>query len=153
MKPIERDKWTDFTQTQLIETTKKLANWKAPGINQVQNFWIKYLTALHPALTKATNEVINHPKNAPKWLTTGTTTLIHKSGPTDNAKNYRPITCLPTYYKTITLMLTDRIYNHLKSNNILPPKQKGIMRNARGCKDQLMLDKTITEDAKKKKKP
>ena len=49
-------------------------------------------------------------------------TLIHKNGPTNEAKNYRPITCLPTYYKTITLMLTDKIYLHLKQNKILPPE-------------------------------
>ena len=136
---IENDNWTDFTTAQLTTATKKLANWKSPGIDQVQNFWIKYLTALHPTLIKNANKIINKPKTAPQWLTTATTTLIHKSGPTNNAKNYRPITCLPTYYKTITLMLTDKIYTHLTSKKLLPPEQKGIMRNARGCKDQLII--------------
>jgi len=45
-------------------------------------------------------------------------------------------------------MLTDKIYDHLKSKKLLPPELTGIMRNARGCKDHLMLDKTITKDAK-----
>ena len=87
MTSIENDKWTDFTTAQLTATTKKLANWKAPGIDQVQNFWIKYLTALHPTLIKNANEIINKPDSAPQWLMTGTTTIIHKSGPTNNAKN------------------------------------------------------------------
>jgi len=104
-------------------TTKKLANWKSPGINQVQNFWVSYLTALHPTLIKNANEIINKPETAPQWLTTGTTTLIHKSGPTNNAKSYRPITCLPTYYKTITLMLTDKIYTHLTSKKFEQPME------------------------------
>jgi len=85
-------------------TTKKLANWKSPGIDQVQNFWIKYFTALHPTLIKNANEIINKPKTAPQWLTTGTTTLIHKSGPTNNAKNYCPITCLPKYIINIYMI-------------------------------------------------
>ena len=36
-------------------------------------------------------------------------------------------------------------------NNILPEEQKGCARNSYGCKDQLMINKTITEDCKKKK--
>ena len=152
MKSIKRDTWADFTTTQLTETTKRLANWKAPGIDQVHNFWIKYLTALHPALTRAANKIIHHPETAPTWLTTGATTLIHKSGPTNNAKNYRPITCLPTYYKTITLMITNKIYHHLITNKILPPEQKVVTRGARGCKDHLLLDAAIIREAKRRSK-
>ena len=127
---------------------QKTSNWKATSIDQVHNFWIKHLTALHSALTQDTNETIRHPETAPTWLTTGATTLIHKNRLTNNAKNY-----CPTYYKIITLMLTDKIYNHLTTTKILPTEQKGIMQGARGCKDHLMLDKTITDDAKKNKKP
>ena len=152
MKDIKRDDWKNFTHETLTETVKKVSNWKAPGIDQVQNFWLKHLHALHPALTEAANDILTTPETSPAWLTNGTTTLLHKSGPTNDARNYRPITCLPTYYKLITLMLTDKIYQHVVDSGILPPEQKGIMRKARGCKDQLMLDKIITEDAKLKKR-
>ena len=37
-------------------------------------------------------------------------------------------------------------------NNILPEEQRGCARNAYGCKDQLLINKTIIEDCKKKKK-
>ena len=67
------------------------------------------------------------------------------------AKNYRPIICLPTFYKLTTLILTERIYDHVTSNKILPIEQKGVRRRARGCKDHLLVDKAITEDALKKK--
>jgi hypothetical protein len=152
MKNKSKDTWEDLDTKTLTKTTKKLANWKAPGIDRVQNFWIKHLTALHPILTELCNTAITTPTSAPPWLTEGRTILIHKKGDTTVAKNYRPITCLPTYFKLITLLLTDLIYDHLIYNDILPAEQKGVRRKARGCKDHLLLDKIITEDAKRKKR-
>jgi len=38
----------------------------------------------------------------PEWLMTGVTILISKDENSERPKNYRPITCLPTVYKTIT---------------------------------------------------
>ena len=78
--------------------------------------------------------------------------LIRKNIPTNIAKNYRPITCLPTYYKLMTLVFTNLVYNHVTTTEILALEQKGIRHNARGCKDQLLLDKTINEDARKRRK-
>ena len=98
------------------------------------------------------NKILLDPKLTPEWMTRGRTTLIHKKGPTDEARNYRPITCLPTYYKFITLILTDKIYKHVCDNDILPFEQKGIRRKSRGCKDHLLLDKFICEEAKRKKR-
>ena len=37
-------------------------------------------------------------------------------------------------------------------NNILPEEQRGCARNSYGCKDQQMINKTIIEDCKQKKK-
>jgi len=137
---------------ELTSITKKLSNWKAPGLDQVQNFWIKHLTSLHPTLNTRFNQAIKNPETAPTWLTGGRTTLIYKKGEKDEAKNYRPITCLSTYYKLMTLILTDKIYKHTTINEILPFEQKGVRRKARGCKDHLMIDKLIDEDAKRKKR-
>ena len=78
------------------------------------------------------------------------TTLVHKKGPANIAKNYRPITCLPTYYKLLTMIFTDQVYEHVIKYDILPLEQKGVRRKARGCKDQLLLDKVIMENAKKR---
>jgi hypothetical protein len=152
MENIPQDQWSDITIEQMKTTTSKLSNWKSAGPDQVQNFWVKYFTVIHPALTDGCNEVIKNPSQAPAWLTSGSTTLLHKKGPTEEAKNYRPITCLPTYYKLLTLFLTDKIYSHVTENLILPFEQKGCRRKARGCKDQLLLDRAITEDAKRKQR-
>ena len=95
--------WVDVDVNTLQSTTARLANWKSPGVDQVQNFWLKKLTALHPLMAKLCNTVAREPSTAPSWLTCGRTTLIYKKGPTDVATNYRPITCLPTIYKLMTL--------------------------------------------------
>ena len=129
---------------------EKLSNWKSPRPDQVQNFWIMYLTAIHPGLTKCCHFTITEPTQAPKWLTGCWTTLLHKKGPADVTSHYRHITCLPTYYKLLTLFLTDKIYSHVTDNHSLPYEQKGCRQKARGCKDQLLLDRAIAEDAKRK---
>ena len=152
MEGVEEAVWIDISPEKLTKSTKKLSNWKAPGLDKVQNFWIKYLTALHPLLAEYFNEEMNQDENKSEWLTGGKTTLLYKKGNTNEAKNYRPITCLPTYYKLFTLILTDNIHEHVTTNNILPLEQKGIRRKERGCKDHLILDKIITEDAKRKKR-
>ena len=152
MKDKPKAIWEDTKISTLTSTTKRLANWKAPGLDQVQNFWLKHLKALHPKLNERFNDSIKNPELAPRWLTGGRTTLIYKKGDSIEAKNYRPITCLPTYYKLMTLILTDKIYEHTTTNLILPFEQKGVRRKARGCKDHLMLDKILSEDAKKKKR-
>ena len=46
--------------------------------------------------------------------------MIHKKVPTNVAKNYQPIMCLPTIFKLMTLFLTDRIYKNVTANFILP---------------------------------
>ena len=40
MSKIPRDKWDDFSTETLTATTKKISNWKSPGLDQVQNLWI-----------------------------------------------------------------------------------------------------------------
>jgi hypothetical protein len=45
----------------------------------------------------------------PEWLTTGTAYLLPKSEDTKEPKNYRPITCLSTMYKTLTGITARRI--------------------------------------------
>ena len=152
MSEITEPKWEKITEETISLICRRLANWKAPGKDQVQNFWIKKLTALHPTLAKMMESIVQNPAITPQWMTEGRTTLIHKTGSTNIPKNYRPITCLPTYWKLLTLIFTDQIYTHVVENNILPLEQKGIRRKAKGCKDQLLLDKAVTEDAKKKKK-
>ena len=82
----------------------------------------------------------------------GTTYLLAKSNDTKDPKNYRPITCLSITVKLQTLVLTDRTYSHLKQNDLFLLEQKGCRRGSYGCKDQLMINKMIFENCKKRKR-
>ena len=53
----------------------------------------------------------------------------------------------------LTSILTERSYTHIiTKNDILPEEQRGCVRDSYGCKDQLLINKMIIEDCKKKKK-
>ena len=98
------------------------------------------------------NAILKEPDKCPEWLTQGLTFLIPKSNDANEAKNYRPITCLPTMYRTLTWIITDRTYLHLEVNRLLPNEQKGCKRGSYGCKDQLLVDKMTMDDCKTRKK-
>jgi len=146
---INPDVWKQFTTDEITKVIKQTHNWKAPGQDKLQNFWLKQLSSLHEDLTRTFNEIINEPRSIPMWLTSGTTFLISKGKNTEDPKNYRPITCLPTTYKILTAALTNRIYDHLQTNKILPDEQKGCCRKSRGCKDQLLISKMVLSLTKK----
>ena len=109
MADVKEPQWEEITEDTIRSNCKRLANWKAPGIDQVQNFWIKHLKSLHTPLAQHLDSLVKNPSLTPKWMTKGKTSLAHKAGPTNVAKNYRPITCLPTYYKLLTRIFTDQI--------------------------------------------
>ena len=41
-------------------------------------------------------------------------------------------------------------FHHLDSNDLLPVEQKGCRRRTRGTKDQLLIDKMVLRDSKKR---
>ena len=68
---------------------KKVPNWKAPGPDGVQGFWLKNFKSLHPRIAEQLHQCLEQ-QEAPTWITTGRTTLTQK----DKAKgtaviNYR----------------------------------------------------------------
>jgi len=61
------------------------------------------LTATHKHTAALFNKLIEEDK-IPECLTAGVTFLIPKNENTENPKNYRPVTCLHTIYKLMTLL-------------------------------------------------
>ena len=55
-----------------------MPNWKSPGPDGVQGYWIKNLTALHERIAVQMNDLLVNGKEVPKWLTTGKTILCQK---------------------------------------------------------------------------
>ena len=137
------------TEETIKNKLRKAPNFKSPGPDKVQNFWMKQLTSLHSYYARSFTRLINKDEQAPDWLTEGITHLIPKSENTDQPNQYRPITCLPTVYKLLTGIIADNMYDHLMNNNLVSKEQSGCKRDCYGVKDQLLLNKTVTENAKR----
>ena len=144
---LQEQEWTNLNMHDVSHQLNKQLNWKAPGIDRVPNYWLKALSSTHNALSSAMNECILLPHTIPQWLVTGRTTLLPKNADTSKAKNFRPITCLTTFWKTMTGILATRIERHLQANNLLATEQQGARRGSYGTKQQLIINKTILEHA------
>ena len=53
-------------------------------------------------------------------------------------------------WKLLTEVIAEEMYNYLEREKILPEEQKGCKRGSRGTKDQLLIDKTVLKDCKKR---
>ena len=129
---------------------KRMPNWKVPGPDGVMGFWFKKFTSLHQSLSSWLGECLRSGV-VPEWMVKGRTVLIQKD-PTKGTQpgNYRPITCLPQMWKLLTGILAEGLYDHLKDQNLLPDEQKGCRKKSRGTKDQLLIDKAVLCEARRK---
>ena len=64
--------------------------------------------------------------------------------------NFRSIICLTLIWKLLTGILAAELYEHLGKTNLLLWKQKGCRKGSRGIKDQLLIDKMIVKDCKRR---
>ena len=93
--------------------SKKIPNWKAPGPDGVQGYWIKKLILLHERIAEQTNDMINNGVQTPEWMTSGRTVLCQKDPKEGNAvDNHRPISCLPLMWKLMVGQLRGRFVVH-----------------------------------------
>ena len=137
-----------------LDTVKRgigrMTNWRASGPEQVKGFWFKKLTSLHLVLTDALKECVEQGE-VPGWMVKGRTVLIQKDRAKGRvASNYRPIACLPLMWKLLTGIFAEKIYDHLQANSLLPDEQKGCRKRSRGTKDQLLIDREVLREARRK---
>ena len=103
----------------------KMPNWKAPGHDGVQGFWIKRLDKMHERIATQLNEILEGTKEIPSWMTYGRTVLCQKDPVKGNSvENFRPITCLPLMWKLLTGIISEDMYCFMKNENLLPEEQK-----------------------------
>ena len=126
----------------------KKKNWSSPGIDGIQNYWIKKMTALWEAEVNEINKYLKNEKEIPDWLGRGRTVLIPKSNDLTKTDKYRPITCLITMYKNFTAVKVDIMTEHLKLNNLWDEQQKGTRSNIMGTADNLLVDRCMLEEVK-----
>ena len=107
----------------LKQKIKKMPNWKGPGPDGVQGYWLKNLTCLHEQITFQLDECLQQ-GTVPDWMTTGRTLLCLKD-PKQGClvSNFRPITCLPLMWKLLTGVLAEELYHPLDENQLLPVEQ------------------------------
>ena len=87
----------------------------------------------------------------PAWMMHGRTVLCQKDPRKSNAiENYRPVTCIPLMWELLTGVIAEEMYDYLEQEKLLPEDQKGCRRRSRGTKDQLLIDKTVLKDCKKR---
>ena len=97
------------------------------------------------------DDMIKNRMDIPRWMATGKTILYQ----TDLAKgklvdNYQPVSGLPLMWKLMTGIIGNSVYEYLETYNFLPVEQEGSRRNSRGAKDQLLIDKMMLNDCKKR---
>ena len=141
-----------ITEEVVRKKIKEFSNFKAPGIDKIPNFWLKKMAALHPHYALSFMKIQKGEEQSPEWLTIGNTSLLPKSNETQLPNKYRPICCLSTTYKWLTGIIADAIYEHLDTGDYLEKEQKGCIRNKLGTKDQLLINKTILEDCKRRQR-
>ena len=54
-------------------------------------------------------------------------------------------------WKLLTGVAADDIYNHVEKNDLLPEEQRGSRGNIRGTKDQLLIDKAVMKNCRRRK--
>ena len=141
----------NITVSKVKDQLKKVPNWKAPGPDCVQGYWLKNFKSLHGRIAQQLQGCITK-QDVPEWMTTGRTALIQKDQEKGNeASNYRPITCLPVMWKLLTGIISEELYTYLEETNTLPKEQKGCRRKTRGTKDHLLVDKMIMKNCKRRK--
>lgn len=142
----------NITLADVEDCVKKTSNWKAPGPDHIQNFWLKSFPALFPHFARAFNKILDDPTGFPQFLGRGVTYLLPKKGDLKDPKNYRPITCLSVVYKLLTSVLHKQIYKHCETNNIINPEQRGCVKRSLGCKEQLIIDEITIKQAEVKRR-
>ena len=129
----------NITLAKMKKEVAKRKAWAAPGIDSIQNYWWKKLEPAQKALTRAFTKIKEDNTNIPTWWSTGSTVLLLKTKSLED-KDYHPITCLNTSYKTMTGVVAKHMREHTMENEIWDEGQLGAVEGVLGKVDQLIID-------------
>ena len=138
-------RWFKFTEEKFDDVLRCTASWKACGVDSVYSFPIKKCPPIRKAVFKLVKRLVEWKvterwDEENNWLLKGRTVLIFKGGDRKDPANYRPITCLPTSTKMVTLAIHKRLRKYLFGNgerSILEFEQRGV-RTSQGCKEAVI---------------
>ena len=114
-------RWYKFTEEEFEEVLRCTAPWKACGVDSVYSFPIKKCPPIKKAVFELVKWIVEWKltdrwDEENNWLLEGRTVLIYKGGERKDPANYRPITCLPTITKIVTLAIHKRMQRYLFGN-------------------------------------
>ena len=115
---VKRQEKIDITTGSLKKILGRMPNWKSPGPDLLQRFWLKNFSSLHERVRLQLKECLDSGL-VPSWLTRARTSLLQK----DKSKS-RAITCLILMRKLQKGAIADHIYAHLDQEKLLPEEQK-----------------------------
>ena len=145
---VKKQEQIDITTGSLKKILGKMPNWKSPGPDLLQGFWLKNFSSLHERVRLQLKECLDC-GFIPSWLTRGRTSLLQKDKSKANvASSYKPITCLPLMWKLLTAVITDQIYAHLGQEKLRPEEQKGCRKGSRGTNNLLYIDRAVIKEVK-----
>ena len=149
---VKKQEKIDITTKSLKKILGRMPNWKSPGSELVQRFWLKNFSSLHGRVRLQLKEYLDS-GFVPSWLTRGRTSLLQKDQSKGNvASNYRPISCLPLMWKLLTGVIADQIYAHLDQEKLLLEEQKGCRKGSRGSNDLVYIDRAVIKEVKSRNK-
>nr|CAH7765790.1 unnamed protein product [Callosobruchus chinensis] len=93
------------------------------------------------------NSWLNQGQSILAWFVKGRTVLLPKTGDLSEPKNYRPIACLNACYKLFTRILYMRILEAVNPVFLAVSEQRGSKKGVAGCRDNLLIDRCVTQDA------
>jgi len=85
-----------ITTVQVSRLIAKTLNWKAPGPDGINNFWVERFTTTHSYLTHYFNQFMKDAGNMPRFLVQGITYLLPKSRDCEDPSKYLPLHHLHT---------------------------------------------------------
>ena len=125
---------------------------KSLGKDLITSFWYKKLYFYRNKLTEMYQSTYNGKEHLPPWLSQARTKLIAKNEITNVAKNYRPIACLYLMYKMCISFLNTLLSYHCFKNQIISPEQGAGKKGVWGCTEQLLINKAIMTEVRKKRR-
>ena len=147
----------DFTETEFDEVLRCTAPWKGCGVDSVNSFPIKKCPVIKKAVYGLVKKLVEWKMtdrwDENSWLLEGRTVLIFKGGDPKDPANYRPITCLPTITKMVTLAIHKRLRRYFfgsVDSSILECEQRSV-RSSQGCKE-VVIENIASNTMKKDKK-
>ena len=125
MEGVQKQVEAKITVVCVAKQLKKTSNWKAPGPDGVQGYWLKKFTTIKQRIAEQL-DCCPQQRCVPNYMTSGRIELIAKDKISGSvATNFIPITCLPLMWKLFTGILREKLYQHLDERESLPEEQKG----------------------------